>query len=224
MSSPEKNINYQTPTLTALFHLDSEDLEKYFSEWHERHSNNRSGFNDEYSFNSGELDMVYDPESVESSFRPLINTIQQYVPLQNSKILEIGGASGLLAKYLQDEGVKITLLETQENFGKKARERGVTDTRIYDGENLGKIIYPGEKFAVVVANRVFEDIVMSEEQTKRIMRQIKTVLEPGGLIIIGTRKKEAVWQTAIKTGSQLQLKDSKEFPNENYVRQVCVYF
>ena len=226
MPSAEKNINYRTPTLTALFHGDGYHLEKYFPELHQRHSTySRSGFSDQYLFNSyQELNMGYDPKSVELSFGPLIDIVQKYVPLQNSKILEIGGASGLLAKYLQDKGANITLLETQENFVKKAQERGVVDARIYNGENLGGGIYAREKFAAVIANRVFEDIVMSEEETKRIMKQIKTVLEPGGLIIIGTKRKEAVWQNAIKTGTQLQLMDSKEFPDSNYIRQVCVYF
>ena len=81
----------------------------------------------------------------------------------------------------------------------------------------------GEKFAAVIASRVFEDIVMSEEQARRIMKQVKTILEPDGVLIIGTKNKDAVWHQAIERGSQLKLLNSKESPDNDYIKQVYIY-
>lgn len=213
------------PSLTTLFHSSDESLERNFFDWYQLHKNgDNEDFNSQYSIDSPELEMEYDSKLIDLSFKPLIEAVNQYVnPLKKSQLLEIGGASGLLAINLQDRGADITLLETQKNFGQKAEERGVKDVRIYDGNDLTKSIFAGETFAAVIASRVFEDIVMSEEKARRLMKQVKTMLEPDGVIIIGTKNKDAVWHQVIERGSQLKLLSSNESPNNDYIKQVYVY-
>lgn len=222
--SLERDPVYKTPTQAVLFHLDDDGLRRNFPEWYERHYHiNNQGFNSQYAADSTEIEIIYNQELVEQSFAPLIKTIERYVePLQGSRLLEIGGSSGLLAKNLQNKGATITMVETQKNFVQRAKERGVADSRIYDGVNLTKVI-SGEKFEAVIASRVFEDVVMSEQQAMVIIRQIKAALEPSGLIIIGTQRQEAVWHHAIIRGSQLDLLESIETHNNQYLRQVLVY-
>ena len=132
--SSERTPNYRTPTQTMLLHLDSEKLMNNFPEWYERRFDNRpvdsQDFNALYAATSNEIDMPYNEESVNLSFGPLIETAQKYVtPLQGSFLLEIGGASGLLARNLQDRGVKVSLLETQKSFVQAAKERGVIERK-----------------------------------------------------------------------------------------------
>lgn len=211
-----------------LLHLDSEKLMNNFPEWYERRFDNRpvdsQDFNALYAATSNEIDMPYNEESVNLSFGPLIETAQKYVtPLQGSFLLEIGGASGLLARNLQDRGVKVSLLETQKSFVQAAKERGVIDARIYDGVNLDRVIPANEKFKAVIASRVFEEVVMSEEKATMIMRQVRIMLEPDGVVIIGTQRKEAVWHYAITRGTGLELLNSVEFLGNEYIRHVFVY-
>ncbi len=224
--SSERNPNYKIPTETTLFHLDNERLRVNFPEWYERRFDGETidgqDFNALYAATSSEIDMPYNEESVNLSFGPLIETIQKQVnPLQNSCLLEIGGASGLLARNLQDRGAKITLLETQKNFVQTAKERGI-DARVYDGINLKKSLPEENKFKAVIASRVFEEVVMSEEKATIIMKQLRTILEPDGIIIIGTQRKEAVWQYAITRGTGLELISSAEFLDNKYIQHVFV--
>lgn len=226
--SSERTPNYRIPTQTMLFHLDSDELMNNFPEWYKRRFDNKpvdsQDFNALYAATSSEIDMPYNEESVNSSFGPLIETIQKYVsPLQGSCLLEIGGASGLLAKNLQDRGAKVSLLETQKNFVQAAKERGVTDARTYDGINLRSSILPEEKFKAMIASRVFEEVVMSEEKATMIMRQVRTMLEPDGIVIIGTQRKEAVWHYAITRGTGLELLGSVAFLGNDYIQYVFVY-
>ena len=64
---------------------------------------------------------------------------------------------------------------------------------------------------------------MPEEQAFMLMRQLKTLLEPQGCLIIGTQREEAVWHNAITRGSQLKLISSESIINQNYIRQALLY-
>lgn len=183
-------------------------------------------FNENYAKNTApELMDENDPETVYSSFGfgPIIETVKEsIIPIQDTNILEIGGSSGLLASKLQEMGANLTLLETQENFAQKAKDRGINDVRTYDGTNLRNALL-GKEFDAVIASRVFEDIVMPEYQALFIMRQLKNFVKPGGLIIIATKEPTAVWGEAIQKGSESKLIESKQFSDAGYIKQVNVY-
>lgn len=184
-----------------------------------------SSFNENYANTAPELSIdTNKSESLYGSFGfgPMIEVIESsIVPIEGKKILEVGGSSGLLASKLQEMGAIPTILETQQPFVDKAKSIGL-DARIYDGFNPHSAIL-GEKFDVIVANRVFEDIVMSEHQALFLMRKLSSFLNPGGLIIIGTQQPTAVFEEAITKGIDAKLIESRQFSSDGYIRQVNVY-
>jgi 2-polyprenyl-3-methyl-5-hydroxy-6-metoxy-1,4-benzoquinol methylase len=182
-----------------------------------------SDFNTTYAQTAPELTANNNEILSSFGFGPLIETIKKsIIPLQNANLLEIGGSSGLLSEKLQDMGANITLLETQEKFIQKAKERGIKDVRTYNGTNLSNVLL-GKEFDAVIANRVFEDIVMPEHQAQFIARQLKSFIKPGGLIIIGTQQPTAVWEEAIIKGSDSKLIKSHKFSDAGYIRQINIY-
>lgn len=194
--------------------------------FHEDDFGDNNDFNENYAANTApELIDKNDPEKVYSSFGfgPIIETVKESViPLKGANILEIGGASGLLASKLQEMGANLTLLETQENFAQEAKNKGINDVRTYDGTNPRNALL-GKEFDAVIASRVFEDIVMPEYQALNIVRKISPFIKPGGLIIIATKQPTAVWSDAIQKGSDSKPIKSKEFSGAGYIKQVNVY-
>lgn len=139
----------KSPTEVALFHLEDDKLSQLYPNWHiDNPRGYNQGFNTDYSNRSFfEINTDYDAKLVYSTFGLVIDSINREInPLIGSKILEIGGSSGLLSKYLQDLGANITLLEIEEVFVNKAQQRGVTNAKIYNGTNLLSSITYGEKF------------------------------------------------------------------------------
>lgn len=178
-------------------------------------------FNQTYASQSSELKLKYDSEKAEIQFQPILETLNQYFPsLKDKLILEIGGSSGILSRKLQDEGSIVTMLETEELFVKKARERGVNAQK-YNGSDLYPII-GSEQFEVIVANRVFEDIVMSEYQAKRLLIQANKHLKSTGIFIIGTQNPDAVWGNVFKIIGFKQEKINST-PWHSYITQVTIY-
>lgn len=177
-------------------------------------------FNTKYAFTSSEIGQEYHPKSIETAFGPVIQTIKNCYPNLNSvKILEIGGASGLFSRYLQDQGSQVTMIDTQEIFVDQAKKRGV-NAFLSTGSALPSAIQ--DKFDLIVANRVFEDIVMPEYQATSLLRKITPILEPKGLIIIGSNNPSAIWNYSfLKNG--LQLKSSQFNPGNNYIKEARVY-
>lgn len=182
-------------------------------------------FNGNYAQTAPELMDKNDPEKIYSSFGfgPIIETVKESVePLQGAKILEIGGASGLISIKLQEMGADMTLLETQENFAQEAIKKGINNVLTYDGTNPQNALF-GKEFDTVIASRVFEDIVMPEYKALNLIRRISPFIKPGGLIIIATQQPTAVWNEAIQKGSESKLIQSKQFSEAGYIRQINIY-
>jgi len=178
-------------------------------------------FNQFYAGQSPELNLEYDPKEAEIQFQPILDTLHQSFPdTKDLKILEIGGSSGILSRKLQDQGAQVTMVETQSNFVNKARERGV-DAKIYNGSDLS-LVLDNSKFDAIIANRVFEDIVMSEYQSKRILSQANKLLQPNGLLIVGTQNPNAVWENSFNMASFKREKVNQS-PWHGYITQVSTY-
>lgn len=197
-------------SITALFHN-----QKDF------YPDKEQNFNQLYVSQSPELNSEYDSEKAEIQFQPILEVIDQnFTSIKDMKILEIGGSSGILSKKLQEKGGIVTMLETEKPFVDKAKERGV-DARTYNGSDLYPII-GGEHFEIIVANRVIEDIVMTEYQAKRLLTQANKYLKPNGILIIGTQNPDAIWENAfIMSGFKKEV--TKPSPFHSYIKQTSVY-
>lgn len=209
------------PTTTAQFHCSDFDLRSRFPHWYQitHPPSPEEDFNARYAKEALELNIKYSPKLVLAQFGPLIKILIKKELVHGKKILEFGGASGLLSLYLQNLGAnKITLLDTQENFVAKALERGVRDARLYDGKQLNL----QDQYDIFIAHRVLEEPVMTEFHARSLMAQAKNSLAPGGCIIIGTQN-GIILSDAIIKGSKLLLAKSYEFSNNNYVLQVNIY-
>ena len=192
--------------------------------FHNKDDTENDDFNKTYATGAPELS-DNNPEVTYGSFGfgPIIETVKESViPLKDANILEIGGASGLLASKLQDMGANLTLLETQQNFTQEAQKKGINNVITYDGTNPQNSLY-GKEFDAIIASRVFEDIVMPEYKALNLVRKLTPFLKPGGKIIIATQQPTAVWEEAIQKGSDSKLIESKKFSDAGYVKQVNVY-
>ena len=179
-------------------------------------------FNSYYASNSREISISYSSETVFTTFEPLIKILKsKFNSLESLKILEIGGSSGLLSKYLKDQGVSITMIETQPTFVEQATNRGI-DARRYNGSNLSSVIHPSDRFNVIIANRVFEDIVMPEYSAKNLIRQSLLFLEPEGFFLIGSQNPSAIWNYGFLSNG-LNLIDSQQSSFNPYIKEVRVY-
>ncbi len=187
----------------------------------QKHGDSTSDFNSKYAVNSPELYTVYSSETVKNTFQPIIETLNTKFPhLSEIKILEIGGSTGLLSRYLQDQGAQVTMLETQPLFVDKAKERGV-NAKLYSGSNLFSVINH-IKFDVVIANRVFEDIVMPEYQAKNLIRQASLIIEPNGFLIIGSQNPSAIWNNSFVING-FSLESSITSLWNPYIKETRVY-
>lgn len=177
-------------------------------------------FNAIYSTTSTENNQEYNPKLIETAFSPIIETIKNsYSSFDSLKILEIGGASGLFSKYLQDLGSQITMIETQPKFVTKAQERGIK-AHLYNGSTLP--FTASDKFDIVVANRVFEDIVMPEYLATSLIKQMLPLLKNNSSVAIGSSNPSAIWNYSFfKNG--LQLKSSRFCPWNNYLKEARIY-
>lgn len=201
--------------------MSKESLTAFFHNQKDYYPNKDQGFNQLYVSQSSELTLEYDPEKASIQFQPILEVLKQnFDSLKDLKILEIGGSSGILSRKLQDESGIVTMLETEETFVKKAKERGV-DARKYNGSDLYPII-GSEQFEVIVANRVFEDIVMSEYQAKRLLIQANKHLKSTGIFIIGTQNPDTVWENIFKITGFKQEKTNST-PWHSYIAQVITY-
>jgi 2-polyprenyl-3-methyl-5-hydroxy-6-metoxy-1,4-benzoquinol methylase len=179
-------------------------------------------FNYGYAVNSREAEVPYSPETISTAFKPILEVLKSKISsLEGTRMLEIGGSSGLLSKYLKDQGISITMVETQSIFVEQAADRGI-DARRYNGSNLKSVIHPSDSFDVIIANRVFEDIVMSEYSAKNLIRQSSSFLKPNGFLLIGSQNPSAIWNYAfIKNGFNLVHTQQSNF--NPYIKETRVY-
>lgn len=199
----------------------------YFSDiafFHDQHHGDSvyTDFNSGYAINSRETELPHSPETITTAFKPILETLKSRIAsFDGTRILEIGGSSGLLSEYLQDQGANITMVEIQSTFVDQAKSRGI-DARHYNGSELTSVINRPDKFDVIIANRVFEDIVMSEYSAKILIRQSSLFLKPDGFLLIGSQNPSAIWNYAfLKNGFNLVSTQQSHF--NPYIKESRVY-
>lgn len=179
-------------------------------------------FNSDYAANSRETELDYSPEAVFNAFNPLLEILKSKITsLHKTRILEIGGSSGILSEYLQNQGATVTMLEIQPTFVDQAKNRGI-DARIYNGSNLIPTIKSGEQFDVIIANRVFEDIVMPEYTAKNLIRQSSSFLKPNGFFLIGSQNPSAIWNYGFLSNG-FNPTDTQKSNFSPYIKEARVY-
>ncbi|MCW1949492.1 MAG: class I SAM-dependent methyltransferase [Candidatus Shapirobacteria bacterium] len=200
-----------SPSDIAFFHNQKTETE-----------NRLTDFNSSYAANSPEVELPYSSETISTAFQPLLEILQSKIPsINQARILEIGGSSGLLSKYLQDQGANVTMVEIQSIFVDQAKKRGI-DARRYNGSSLTSVIDRSDNFDVIIANRVFEDIVMDEYSAKVLIKQSSLFLKPQGFLLIGSQNPLAIWDYAfLKNG--FNITDTKQSNFNPYIKEVRVY-
>ncbi len=181
-----------------------------------------TNFNSGYAISSREAETPYSPETISIAFKPIIEILKSKITsINKARILEIGGSSGLLSKYIKDQGASVTMVETQSIFIEQAADRGI-DARRYNGSNLSSVIHSSDSFDAIIANRVLEDIVMSEYSAKNLVRQSSSFLKPNGFFLIGSQNPSAIWNYAfLKNGFNLVHTQQSNF--NPYIKEARVY-
>lgn len=197
-------------SITALFHN-----QKDF------YPDKEQNFNQLYVSQSPELNLEYDSEKAEIQFQPILEVIDQnFTSIKDLKILEIGGSSGILSKKLQEKGATVTMLEVEPSFVNKAKQRGI-NAQLYNGIDMSSVIRQ-QLFDIIIANRVFEEIVMSEYQIKKSLIQARQHLRKDGLLITGTQNPDAVREN-IFTITGFKKETISQTPFHQYITQVSTY-
>ncbi|MBI2173007.1 MAG: class I SAM-dependent methyltransferase [Candidatus Aenigmarchaeota archaeon] len=98
--------------------------------------------------------------------------------VKNRKILDYGGGPGVLAITLKKLGADIKEYDISEDMRKKASEK-IGEENIY--HNVGEI--PKNKFDLIICNLVL--CIVSEDEVKRIVKNIKNALNKKGFAFIG---------------------------------------
>lgn len=197
-------------SITALFHNQKDTI-----------PDKNSGFNQTYANQSIELRLDYDPKQAEYQFQPILEIINQNFPsLEDKTVLEVGGSSGILSRILQEKGATVTMLEVEPSFVNKAKQRGI-NAQLYNGIDMSSVIRQ-QLFDIIIANRVFEEIVMSEYQIKKSLIQARQHLRKDGLLITGTQNPDAVREN-IFTITGFKKETISQTPFHQYITQVSTY-
>ena len=107
------------------------------------------------------------------------NTVIQLLGnVKNRKILDYGGGPGVLAIALKKLGADIKEYDISEDMMKKASEK-IGEENIY--HNVGEI--PKNEFDMIICNLVL--CIVSEDEVKRIVKNIKNALNKKGFAFIG---------------------------------------
>ncbi|MPM81787.1 hypothetical protein SDC9_128844 [bioreactor metagenome] len=112
------------------------------------------------------------------------------------------------------------MLEVEPSFVNKAKQRGI-NAQLYNGIDMSSVIRQ-QLFDIIIANRVFEEIVMSEYQIKKSLIQARQHLRKDGLLITGTQNPDAVREN-IFTITGFKKETISQTPFHQYITQVSTY-
>jgi S-adenosylmethionine-dependent methyltransferase len=103
-----------------------------------------------------------------------------------ARVLDCGGGSGSLAVPLAEQGAEVTVVDISidalATLTRRAAEAGVSDRVVAvqgEAESLAELV-AADAFDLVLAHDVLEDV----QSPALVLRQIATVLRPGGLLSV----------------------------------------
>jgi 2-polyprenyl-3-methyl-5-hydroxy-6-metoxy-1,4-benzoquinol methylase len=140
------------------------------------------------TYNSQHLDQIKQAESSHFWFASrrdkICKTFDKYVE-KNARILEIGGGTGYVAEKLQQTGYTVELSDAASNGLIYAKNRGIQKLYQFD------LYHPPfkEAFDVICLFDVLEHL----DDEKKALNQLKTMLKPGGTIILTVPAHQCLW-------------------------------
>ena len=140
------------------------------------------------SYDPHHLDRIEKAESSHFWFASrsdkICKTFDKYVE-KSSRILEIGGGTGYIAEKLQQMGYKVELSDAASNGLTYAKKRGIQKLYQFD------LFRPPfkEAFDIICLFDVLEHL----DDEKKALNQLKTMLKPGGKIILTVPAHQWLW-------------------------------
>lgn len=124
---------------------------------------------------------------------PLIE--QKALELAKGSVLEVGCGSGGHSLWLQKKGHPITAIDTSEGAVSVARARGVKDVR-----QLSLLDFYGSSFDTILLIMNGTGIFETVEQSDAYLAHLKSLLRPGGQIIIDSSDLQYMYDTSEEGG------------------------
>ncbi len=116
-------------------------------------------------------------EAILSLYQKYINNEKQF--------FDIGGGNGIVAKYLQDAGIDVVLVEPYLEGVEKALQRGVKNV-------MHKKL---EELSTAIAHAGMFDVLEHLEDDKAVLKQLSITQAAGGFIIITVPASNALWSS-----------------------------
>jgi 2-polyprenyl-3-methyl-5-hydroxy-6-metoxy-1,4-benzoquinol methylase len=132
-----------------------------------------------------DIQEIWDPTIARHIWNQYHNQLDLYLDLAGREggadILDVGCAQGTLALLLAEAGHRVTAMDIRPDFLAYARSRYTHgDIRFVTGNVLEQP--PGGSYDIVFANQIIEHLVYPQQLVSRL----KTVLKPGGTLIVTT--------------------------------------
>lgn len=140
------------------------------------------------TYDSHHLDSIQDAESFHFWFSSrkdkVIQAFMKFVN-KNDRILEVGGGTGYIAHHLQQKGYKVEVSDAASNGLLHAKKKGIHKLYQFD------LYHPPfeEAFDVICLFDVLEHL----DDEKRALNQMKSLLKPGGKIILTVPAHQWLW-------------------------------
>lgn len=123
------------------------------------------------------------------------------LPIEGSEVLEIGPGFGQFTDKIAKRAKRVEALEVdavQADFMReRLRQENITNTCVTTGGSDCTLPYEDSSFDLVILNLVFEWCATRldephEEAQRRLLREIRRVLKPGGKLYLATKNRFAV--------------------------------
>lgn len=122
---------------------------------------------------------LYKPDQYSSHSR-ILNSVIKFAKARKLKILDVGCATGFLARELKKEGHQVVGIEVDKEAAKEAKK--YCSKIIVDSAESGKIKFKKEYFDVIILGDILEHL----KEPLLVLSKYKEYLKPGGLIISST--------------------------------------
>ncbi len=124
----------------------------------------------------GEIAALYDAIYAKKDYEAEVGALRKYI-MPGDKVMDIGCGTGRHAQILKREGVKVWGIEPSEEMASVAIMRGIPVFQMKAQE----FTKPTDADAVIAMFDVL-DYVVDDKEYRTVMRNIATMLKPGGLL------------------------------------------